>query len=129
VNSIIPNRIESEIPETTISAMVGTYLKISFLTPVLEVKVVHPVKLRAKYAIKAGIIRSKTIGIKTFSQKGIVEFVAKKNAKGIAAIPPKINPFVLKSCVGINGSRTGKNTVPARAVVIAARAAREPARK
>ena len=42
------NRIESEIPETTISAMVGTYLKISFLTPVLEVKVVHPVKLRAK---------------------------------------------------------------------------------
>jgi len=112
VNSIIPSRIESKIPETTISVMVGTYLKISFLTPVLEVKVVHPVKLRAKYAVKAGVIRSKTIGIKTFSQKGIVEFVAKENAKGIATIPPKINPFVLKSCVGINGSRTGKIQFP-----------------
>jgi hypothetical protein len=110
--------------------MIGTYLKISFLTPVLEVKVVHPVKLRAKYAVKAGIIRSKISDIKAFSQKGIAEFVAKETAtKGIATISPRINPFVLKSCVGINGSRAGKKTVPVRAVVIATRAVREPARK
>ncbi len=130
MNSITPSRIESTIPETAISAMIGTYRKISFLTPVLEVKVVHPVKLRAKYAVKAGIIRSKTSDIRAFSQKGIAEFVAKETAaKGIATISPRISPFVLKSCVGINGSRTGKSTVPVRAVVIAARAARGPARK
>ena len=129
MNSITPNRIESIIPEPNINAMIGTYRKISFLIPVLEVKVVHPVKLRAKYAIKAGIIRRKTSDIRAFSQRSIVEFVAKETAKGIATIPPRINPLVLKSCVGMNGSRTGKNTVPARIVVIAARAARGPARK
>ena len=129
MNSIAPNIIESIVPEPNMSAIIGTYRKISFLTPVLEVKVVHPVKLRAKYAIKDGIIRRKTSDIRAFSQRGIVEFVAKETAKGIATIPPRINPLVLKSCVGINGSRTGKNTVPARAVVIAARAARGPAKK
>ena len=100
MNLIIPSRIESIIPEPNISAMIGTYRKISFLTPVLEVKVVHPVKLRAKYAVKAGIIRSKTSDIRAFSKKGNVEFVAKETAKGIAIISPRINPFVLKSCVG-----------------------------
>jgi len=77
--------------------MKGTYLKISFLTPVLEVKVVHPVKLRAKYAVKAGIIKSKVSDIRAFSQKGIAEFAAKETAKGIATISPRISPFVLKS--------------------------------
>jgi len=110
MNSITPSRIEIIIPEPNISAMIGTYQKISFLTPVLEVKVVHPVKLRAKYAIKAGIIRRKTSDIRAFSQRGIVEYVAKATAKGRATIPPRINPLVLKSCVGMNGSRTGKNT-------------------
>ena len=110
--------------------MIGTYRKISFLTPVLEVKVVHPVKLRARYAVKAGIIRSKASDTKIFSQKGSAEFVIKETtAKGIATISPRINPFVLKSCVGINGSRAGKNTVPANTVVIIARAARGPERK
>lgn len=110
--------------------MIGTYRKISFLTPVLEVKVVHPVKLRAKYAVKAGIIRSRTSDIRIFCHKGIAEFIEKETiAKGIETTYPKMSPFVLKSCVGINGSRVGKSTVPAKTVVIAARAASGLARK
>ena len=91
MNSTIPSKIESMIPEPAISAMIGTYLKISFLTQVLEVKVVHPVKLRARYAVKVGIIRSKTSDIRAFFQKGVAEFVAKDTAtKGIATIHPEL---------------------------------------
>ena len=130
INAMTPSRIEIRIPEPVMNAMKGTYRKISFLTPVLEVKVVHPVKLRAKYAVKAGIIRRKANDIKTFSQKGNAKFVLKETtAKGIATISPRMSPFVLKSCVGIKGSRAGKSTVPARTVVIAAKATRGPERK
>jgi len=97
INAITLSRIESTTPEPAINAIIGTYRKISFLTPVLEVKVVAPVKLRSKHAVKAGIIKSKTSDIETFSQKGNAKFVVKeKTAKGIATISPRISPFVLK---------------------------------
>ena len=92
------------------TAMTGTYRKISFLTPVREVNVVHPVKLRAMYAVTAGISRSAVIAASVFAQNGIAGTVAKEAANGTATSPPSRSPFVEKSCVGINGSSAGKRT-------------------
>jgi hypothetical protein len=44
---LTPSMSPATIPNPAMKAMTGIYRKISFLTPVLEVKVVHPVKLRA----------------------------------------------------------------------------------
>lgn len=41
---------DKTIPEMNITARIGMYLKISRLTPVLDVNVVEPVKFRARKA-------------------------------------------------------------------------------
>jgi hypothetical protein len=41
---------DKTIPEMNINARIGIYLKISRLTPVLDVNVVEPVKFRARKA-------------------------------------------------------------------------------
>jgi hypothetical protein len=121
--------VRSRIPEPAISAITGTYRYISFLTPVLEVNVVQPVKLSARYAVTAGMVKSKASDMIAFIKRGIAGSAAKEFAKGIAASSPYISPLVLKSCVGMNGRRAGNSTVPVITVVIAARAARGPARR
>jgi hypothetical protein len=125
---LTPSMIPARIPKPAITAIPGTYRKISFLTPVREVKVVHPVKLRAIYAVTAGIIKSAVAAASKFAQNGIAGTVAKETANGKATSPPRISPFVEKSCVGINGRSAGKITVPAITADITASAATGPAR-
>src|SRR5512137_1047602 len=108
-----PRMIPAMIPKPAMTAMTGTYRKISFLTPVREVNVVHPVKLRAIYAVTAGMIRRAMAAASVFAQNGNAGTLAKEAANGTAISPPRRNPFVEKSCVGINGSSAGKSTVPA----------------
>jgi hypothetical protein len=123
-----PSTIPSMIPETAMNAMTGTYWKISFLTPVREVKVVEPVKFRARYAITAGIIRSGVMVAMSKAQPGRAGVEANAAENGIVTTPPRMRPFVEKSPVGMNGSRTGKSTVPATTAEMAASTATGPAR-
>jgi hypothetical protein len=118
-----PRMIPARIPKPAMNAIAGTYRKISFLTPVREVKGVHPVKLRAIYAVTAGISKSAVVAASVFAQNGIFGTVANEAANGRATSPPRRSPFVEKSCVGINGSSAGKITVPAITADIAASAA------
>ena len=55
-------------PVPAMSAMTGTYRKISFFTPVLEVNVVQPVKFREEYATTAGMMRSAVSAPAAFAQ-------------------------------------------------------------
>ena len=77
--------------------MTGTYRKISVFTPFLDVKVVQPVKFRAKYAITAGMMRSAAAAPAASAQPGRVGFVPKDSAKGMAIMSPSISPLVEKS--------------------------------
>ncbi len=63
-----------------------------------------------------------------FAQTGSAGFMQNETAKGIATNAPSISPFIEKSCVGINGSKAGKSTVPARTADTAASVATGPAR-
>jgi hypothetical protein len=72
---LTPRTIIIIIPRPAISAMTGTYRKISFFTPVRDVKVVHPVKLRARYAITAGMRSSAVAADSPFTQAGSAGFV------------------------------------------------------
>lgn len=128
IKRLAPRRIPMAIPDPAISAMTGTYRKISFFTPVLEVLVVEPVKFRARYAVTAGMIRSGAVTASIFAQKGSTGSVENETANGIATIVPRMKPFVEKSRVGINGSKAGKSTVPAKTAAIAASALVGPAR-
>lgn len=89
--------IPKDIPDTVINAMTGTYLKISFFTPVLDGKGVEPVKFRPRYAITAGIIRSGIAAPATAAHFGISEVNPNAKANGIAASVPRMKPFVEKS--------------------------------
>src|SRR5665647_94188 len=108
--------------------IMGTYRNISFLTPVREVNVVAPVKFRARYAVTAGIMRSGVRVAVSAAQPGRAVPDANATANGSAQTPPRMRPFVVKSFVGIKGSRTGKSTVPATTAAMAASAATGPAR-
>jgi hypothetical protein len=61
------------MPITAIATIIGTYLKISFFTPVREVKVVDPVKFSPRYATTAGMIRSGTSAPAPVARLGIPE--------------------------------------------------------
>jgi hypothetical protein len=108
-----PNAMPRTTPKTAINVITGIYRKISFLTPVREVKVVDPVKFSDRYAVTAGIMRSGVRADASLAHPG--RDVSEKNtpANGSAPIPPRRRPFVEKSFVGIKGSRRGNSTVPA----------------
>src|SRR5208283_1172963 len=125
----MPSTIPRKVPAPAMSTIAGTYRKISFFTPVRDVNVVEPVKLRARYAVTTGMIRSGTSTVTIRTMPDIPGFRAKVTANGIATIAPRMNPFVEKSRVGITGSRAGKSTVPERTATTAASAATGPARK
>ena len=80
IKRLAPRRIPMAIPDPAISAMTGTYRKISFFTPVLEVLVVEPVKFRARYAVTAGMIRSGAVTASIFAQKGSTGSVENETA-------------------------------------------------
>ncbi len=105
---LTPSTIPRMIPETAMNVITGTYRKISFLTPVRDVKVVEPVKFRARYAVTAGIMRRGVYRALKLAQPGRAGAEANAAANGIATTPPRRRPFVEKSFVGMNGSRTGK---------------------
>ena len=58
ISRYAPRITQIMIPIPAIAAIIGTYLKISFFTPVREVNVVEPVKFNARYATVAGMSRS-----------------------------------------------------------------------
>jgi len=89
-------------PISPAPVITGIYEKISFLTPVLDVYGVDPVKLRARYAVRAGITSNNEIIDVMLTQSGAIGTpeINAIMAKGIATMNPRNKPFVLKSTVG-----------------------------
>jgi hypothetical protein len=57
-------------PQTNNHTIVGKNLNISFSTPVLEVKVVEPVKLSDRNAVTGGNIKRQTVVVMIFNPCG-----------------------------------------------------------
>ncbi len=104
----------NNIPDPKRQAIIGMYLNISRRTPLRDVNVVAPVKNKARKATAGTQISMFITTSPICRQRTMFGFCENtfSRAKGKVTAPPNTNPLVLKSGVGIQGSKIGNKIIP-----------------